>query len=117
MMYNYRESDPGELEFITVATAEELSDGERILVEIDGFAIAVFQIGDQFFAISDVCSHDDGPVAEGELEGNDILCPRHGAAFDLRSGKALTLPAVVDIPAYPVRLLEGEIQVGLPLED
>jgi nitrite reductase/ring-hydroxylating ferredoxin subunit len=55
-------------------------------------------------------------VAEGEIEGHEVICPRHGAHFDLHTGKALTLPAVVDIPAYPVRVAEGEVLVGIPLK-
>jgi 3-phenylpropionate/trans-cinnamate dioxygenase ferredoxin subunit len=85
-----------------------------LIIDIDGSPIAVFQIAGAYFAIADVCSHDDGPVAEGLLEDHEIECPRHGARFDLRSGKALTLPAVVDIPAYPVRVEGGEILVGVP---
>ena len=69
-----------------------------------------------FYAIADVCSHDDGPLAEGDVEGHEVICPRHGAHFDLQSGKALSLPAVVDIPAYPVRVEGDEILVGVPVE-
>ena len=104
------------LDFIPVAEVGELQDGGRLIVEIENEVIALFRIGEEYYAISDVCSHDDGPVAEGELMGREIICPRHGARFDLATGRALSLPAVVDIPAYPVRLQEGEIQVGLPIE-
>ena len=114
-MFNYHEIESTNLEYITIASVDELTEGDRILVEIDGLAIAVFRVGDDYFAISDICSHDDGPVAEGDLEGKNIICPRHGAAFELTTGKALSLPAVVDIPAYPVQVAEDEIQVGLPL--
>ena len=102
------------LEFVVVATEDELGDGERILFEIDGESIVLFKIAEAFFAIADLCSHDDGPVAEGEVEGHEVICPRHGARFDLHTGKALTLPAVVDIPAYPVRVEDGEVLVGMP---
>jgi 3-phenylpropionate/trans-cinnamate dioxygenase ferredoxin subunit len=115
-MYNYREIDSEKLEYVTIATVDELGNGERLIVYVDKEAIAVFNIAGEYFAISDVCSHDDGPVAEGALDQFDLECPRHGARFDLRSGKALSLPAVVDIPAYPVRIEGDEIQVGLPVE-
>jgi len=115
-MLNYRLLDQANLEFVTVATVDEIGNGQRKLVDIDGEPLAVFNIAGQYFAIADVCSHDDGPVAEGMLDGMEIECPRHGARFDLRTGKALTLPAVVDIPAYPVRVVGNEIQVGLPPE-
>jgi len=113
-LYNYFEMEEDKLEFVVVATEDELGDGERILFEIDGESIVLFKIAEAFFAIADLCSHDDGPVAEGEVEGHEVICPRHGARFDLHTGKALTLPAVVDIPAYPVRVEDGEVLVGMP---
>ncbi|NOR89946.1 MAG: Rieske 2Fe-2S domain-containing protein [Anaerolineales bacterium] len=114
-MYNYKTYKEEDVEFVSVASEDEVGNGERILLEIDGQAIALFNIAGEFFAIADVCSHDDGSVAEGELDAYEIVCPRHGAHFDLRTGKALTLPAVVDIPAYPVRVEEGEVLIGLPV--
>jgi 3-phenylpropionate/trans-cinnamate dioxygenase ferredoxin component len=113
-MFNYRMPHDVELEYVTVATVDELAAGQRKLVDVDGEALAVFNIAGRYFAIADRCSHDDGPVAEGEIDGETIECPRHGARFMLDTGKALTLPAVVDIPAYPVRVVGQEIQVGLP---
>jgi 3-phenylpropionate/trans-cinnamate dioxygenase ferredoxin subunit len=115
-MYNYHMVDPEKLEFIAVAAVEEIGEGERMIFEVDEQSIALFNIAGSYFAIADVCSHDDGPVAEGEIEGHEIECPRHGARFDLTSGKALTLPAVTDIAAYPVRVEGDQILVGLPLE-
>jgi 3-phenylpropionate/trans-cinnamate dioxygenase ferredoxin subunit len=116
-MYNYKELTDEEIEYLTVATVDELSNGQRLIFEIDGTPIALFSIAGRYFAIADICSHDDGPVAEGEVNGFEVECPRHGARFDIMTGKALTLPAVVDIPAYPVRLEGNEIQIGLPLSD
>ncbi|HLC04201.1 MAG TPA: non-heme iron oxygenase ferredoxin subunit [Anaerolineales bacterium] len=116
-MFNYRMLETDKLEYVTVATPGELGNGERKLLDIDGEIIAVFNIAGAYFAIADVCSHDDGPVAEGEVVmGTEIECPRHGARFDLKTGKALSLPAVVDIPSYPVRVVGDEIQIGLPIE-
>lgn len=117
-VFNYREIEAQHIEYIPVAAVSELGNGERLIFDIDGEPIAVFNIAGNYFAIKDVCSHDDGPVAEGPLDEAEleIECPRHGARFDLQTGKALTLPAVVDIPAYPVRVVEDEIQIGLPLE-
>ena len=103
------------LEFVSVASVEELDSEERLLLDIDGSPIALFKIADEIFAIADICSHDDGPLAEGEVEGHEVVCPRHGAHFDLQSGKALTLPAVVDIPAYPVKIEGEDILVGVPI--
>ncbi|HET7009160.1 MAG TPA: non-heme iron oxygenase ferredoxin subunit [Anaerolineales bacterium] len=115
-MYNYKEVDAANLEFVTVATVSELSNGERLLLDVGGDPIAVFNIAGRYFAIADVCSHDDGPVGEGDVTDTQIACPRHGARFDLATGKVLSLPAVVDIPAYPVRVVGEEIQVGFPVE-
>jgi 3-phenylpropionate/trans-cinnamate dioxygenase ferredoxin subunit len=116
-VFNYRKVEADRVEYVTVASVAELAAGERLLVEIDGRPLAVFQIAGEYFAIADVCSHDDGPVAEGPLNGYEIECPRHGAHFDVRDGRVLSLPAVIDIPAYPVRVVDGEIQVGLPAEE
>jgi 3-phenylpropionate/trans-cinnamate dioxygenase ferredoxin subunit len=106
-MYNYKELTNEEIEYITVATVDELGNGQRLIFEVDTLPIALFNIAGEYFAIADICSHDDGPVAEGDVREYEVECPRHGARFDIKSGKALTLPAVVDIPAYPVRL-EGD---------
>jgi len=116
-MYNYAKLEAEKCEFVPVCTVDELPDGGRVYVEIDGDSIVVFNIAGSYFAIADICSHDDGPLGDGELDGYDVKCPRHGAAFDVRTGKALSLPAIVDIPAYPVRVVAGEIEVGFPLDE
>ena len=113
-MFNYRVPQRADLEYVTVATTGELGPGQRKLVDVDGEPLAVFNVGGRYFAIADRCSHDEAPVGEGQVVGDSIECPRHGARFSLETGAALCLPAVVDIPAYPVRVVEGEIQVGLP---
>jgi 3-phenylpropionate/trans-cinnamate dioxygenase ferredoxin subunit len=113
-MVYYDKVDPATAEFVAVATTDELPNGARKIIEVDGRAIAVFNIAGEYYCIADVCSHDDGPVAEGELEGYEIECPRHGARFDVRTGKVLSFPAIVDIPAYPVKVEGDEILVGLP---
>jgi 3-phenylpropionate/trans-cinnamate dioxygenase ferredoxin subunit len=116
-MVNYHMVEDDDLEFISVATVDDLPSGHRIILDVDGEPIAVFNIAGEYFAISDICSHDEGSIAEGDLVGHSIECPRHGARFDLRTGKAQSLPAVVDIPAYPVRVVGDEIRVGLPAFD
>lgn len=113
-MFNYRMSDPATCQFFDVFPQEELADGDRAFVEFERRSIVIFKIAGEYFAIADVCSHDDGPLGDGELEGWTISCPRHGAQFDVRSGKVLTLPAVQDIPAYPVRVQNGMVQIGIP---
>ena len=116
-MYNYRELDQEKLEYIPVGSVEELKVGERLFVEIDGSPIVVLNIDGQYLAIGDVCSHDDGQVGEGNLEGFEIICPRHGARFDIQTGRVLALPAFVDIPAYPVRVVGDQIEIGFPPEN
>ncbi|MCZ7547116.1 MAG: non-heme iron oxygenase ferredoxin subunit [Anaerolineae bacterium] len=100
-------------EFVTVATVDEVPPGERIVVEVDDHFIAVFNVGGKYYAIEDVCTHDGGPLAEGTLEDYRIECPRHGGAFDIRSGKVLSWPATQPVPWYEVRVVDDEIQVAL----
>lgn len=112
---NYQQKiDPATALYVEVAATSELPNGARKIVEIDGQPIAVFNIAGAFYAIADICSHDDGPVAEGDLHDHEIECPRHGARFDVRTGKVLSFPAIVDIPAYPVKVDNGAVWVGLP---
>jgi 3-phenylpropionate/trans-cinnamate dioxygenase ferredoxin subunit len=115
-MFNYTKVEGAKIEYLDIAPASELPNGERLFVEIGGRSLVIFNIADQFFSIGDICSHDDGPVGDGDLEGFNIVCPRHGGEFDVRSGQAVQMPAVVDIPAYPVRVVDGMIQVGIPKE-
>jgi len=113
---NYTQLDPSECDFYDIAAADEIPNGERLFVVIDEAYLVVFNIAGDFYAIEDVCSHDDGPLGDGDLEDHEVACPRHGARFDVRTGKALTFPAVEDISAYPVQIIDGKIQVGLPKE-
>ena len=115
-MFNYTTLDESKAEFIEIAPASELPNGERLFVDLGDKPIVILNIAGKLFAIGDVCSHDDGPLGDGMIEGNNIVCPRHGGEFDVRDGKAVQMPAVVDIPAYPVRVVDGMIQVGLPKE-
>lgn len=105
--------DLSRYEFVQIVEAAELTPGERLLVEVDEQPIAIFNVDGKYYAIGDVCTHDDGPLGDGELDGYQIICPRHGARFDIRSGKAMTLPAFVDTPWYPVRVQDGWVEVGL----
>lgn len=116
VMFNYTTVEETKIEFVEIAPASELPNGERLFLEIEGRPIVIFNIAGQLFAIGDVCTHDDGPLGDGDLEGYNIVCPRHGAEFDVRTGKVVQMPAVVDIPAYPVKVAEGMIQVGVPKE-
>jgi len=115
-MFDYTKTDETKVEYVDIAPASELPNGERLFLEIEGKALVIFNIAGQFFCIGDVCTHDEGPVGDGDLEGFNIVCPRHGGEFDVQTGKAVQMPAVVDIPAYPIRVVEGMIQLGMPKE-
>ena len=108
------QADPEPVEYVAVAVVDELPNGTRKFLEVDGAPIAVFNIAGSYYAVADLCSHDDGPVAEGNLYGYEIECPRHGARFDVRTGQVVSFPAIVDIPNYPVKVERGQILVGLP---
>jgi 3-phenylpropionate/trans-cinnamate dioxygenase ferredoxin subunit len=94
-------------EFVKVAVTSELPPGGKKLLDMDGRAVALFNAGGTFYAIDDVCTHDGGPLAEGELEGCEIECPRHGARFDVRTGAALCMPAVEPVATHEVKI-EGD---------
>jgi 3-phenylpropionate/trans-cinnamate dioxygenase ferredoxin component len=115
-MFNYRTYDEARCNFYKIALIDELPNGERLFLEIGDRAIVVFNLAGEYYAVGDICTHDDGPLGDGDLEGYEIVCPRHGARFDVRTGAVLSLPAVVDIPAYPVRVVDGQIEVGVPAE-
>lgn len=100
-------------DFHRIASTNELPPGTRKLVELDGRAIAVFNVAGQYYAIDDVCTHDGGPLAEGKLVGCEIECPRHGARFDLRSGRALCMPAFEGVATHEVRTEDGSVLVRL----
>lgn len=113
-MFNYTTHPAENLDFIEIAPASELPNGQRLFVDVGDRPIVIFNIAGQLFAIGDVCTHDDGPLGDGTIEGFNVVCPRHGAEFDVRTGKVMQMPAVVDIPAYPVQVREGQIFVGIP---
>ncbi|MBI2846131.1 MAG: non-heme iron oxygenase ferredoxin subunit [Chloroflexi bacterium] len=99
------------------ARVGEILPGERKIRDLGELIVAVFNIDGEYYAIEDVCTHDGGPVAEGELEGHTIICPRHGAHFDVRSGAVLSMPAVVPIDSYPVRIEGEDILIQLDGEE
>ncbi len=114
VMYNYTQLDPAQLEFVEIVPQDQLPPGERLFIEVGGKSIVIFNLAGSYFAIGDVCTHDSGPVGDGDIEGNEIICPRHGARFNIRTGQVTSLPATVDIPAYPMRVVNGMIELGLP---
>jgi 3-phenylpropionate/trans-cinnamate dioxygenase ferredoxin component len=98
---------------VKAGKVSEIQPGDRKLFQAEGLFIAVFNVGGKYHAIEDVCTHDDGPVAEGELEGYEIECPRHGARFDIRDGRVLSFPAIRPIRSFPIRIEGDDIIVEL----
>jgi len=97
--------------WIDVAKTDELPPGERRVVEVEGVLIAVFNLRGEYFAIEDTCSHDGGELASGEVKGDEIICPRHGARFCIKTGEATALPALQSIATFPVQVANGVVQV------
>jgi len=99
--------------FNRVADVSEIADPGKLLVEVDGEVVALFHVEGRFYAIDDVCTHDGGPLVDGELTGYKIACPRHGAKFDIRTGAALSMPAVRPTRAHAVKVEDGGVWVAL----
>jgi len=103
--------------WLEVCPAEELPPGSMKLVERGPFdAIGVYNCDGVYRAIEDRCSHDDGPLCEGDWEPDEciVVCPRHGARFDLESGRPLTLPAFQPVATFAVEVADGVVRVDLP---
>jgi len=103
-------------EFVKVADVSEVPDPGKTLVEVDGEMVALFHVDGTWHAIDDVCTHDGGPLADGELRNHTISCPRHGAKFDIRTGAALTMPAVRPTRAHDVKVEGSAVWVRLRAE-
>lgn len=97
--------------WLDVCSENDLVEGEPHVVYTDDHAIAVFLVGEDCYAVEDVCSHDGGELAGGDVDGCEVICPRHGARFDLRTGAALTAPAYEAIAIFETRVQDGTVQV------
>lgn len=98
-------------EWVNVAPDEELPPGTFRTVDVDGVQIAVFNVDGEYYAIEDVCTHDGGTLTGGTVEGDEVMCPRHGAHFSLKTGAALSPPAYEPVATFPVRVENGMVQV------
>ncbi len=94
-----------------VAAAATIAPGDYAQTELDATLIAVFNIGGEFYAIDDVCTHDGGELAGGAVDGDVVICPRHGARFCLRTGAALTPPAYEPVKTYETRVNDGIVEI------
>ena len=100
-------------DFLKAAETGDVPPGSVKAVEIDGRRIAVCNVDGEYYAVDDVCTHDGGPLGSGKLCDGQIECPRHGARFDVRSGRAVVLPAVLPIRTYALEVAGGEVRVSL----
>jgi 3-phenylpropionate/trans-cinnamate dioxygenase ferredoxin subunit len=101
-------------EFVKVAKVAEIIPGKRKLIDLEEITVALFNINGKYYCIEDVCTHDGGPLAEGVLGGFEIECPRHGALFDVRDGSVISMPAVVPVPHYEVKIVGEDIYIESP---
>ena len=100
-------------EYQPVCKAGEIPDPGKAVFEVDGRFVVVFHLDGEWHALDDCCTHDEGPLGEGDIDGFQIICPRHGARFDVRTGQALTMPATRATPHYDVRVEGDQVLVKL----
>jgi 3-phenylpropionate/trans-cinnamate dioxygenase ferredoxin subunit len=99
--------------FVRAAQVSDVAPGQVKVVEVEGEDVALCNVDGEIYAIADVCTHDDGPLGQGCLHGDQIECPRHGARFNVRTGQALGLPAVVPLPTFAVQVEGDDILVNV----
>jgi 3-phenylpropionate/trans-cinnamate dioxygenase ferredoxin subunit len=104
-------------DWVNVSAVGDFPPGSVRSVDADGTQVAVFNVGGDYYAIEDVCTHDGGILTGGALQGDVVVCPRHGARFCVRTGKALSPPAYEDVVVFPVRVEAGIVQVRDPRWD
>jgi 3-phenylpropionate/trans-cinnamate dioxygenase ferredoxin subunit len=100
---------------VDVAPVDELPPGSVKIVRAGQVAVGVYNLDGEYYAIEDRCSHDDGPLAEGDFDADDavVVCPRHGSRFDIRTGRPLTLPAYEPVDTFPVVVDDGWVKVDI----
>ena len=99
--------------FVKVARLDECREGRPLQVWVDDRALCLCRVGKDVYAISDICTHQEYFLSEGKLEGTTIECPRHGARFDVTTGKVKRLPAFKPVKTFPVRIVDGDVQVKI----
>lgn len=104
------------MEFVKVATVDQIAPGTALRVEVGDEPVAVFNLDGEFYAIGDVCSHEEASLSEGDVFGEVVECPLHGAEFDIKTGAARTLPAVTPVPTFPVKIQDDSIFIGVSRE-
>jgi 3-phenylpropionate/trans-cinnamate dioxygenase ferredoxin subunit len=103
------------VELVKVASVGDIEPGGKLVVEVDGALVALFNVDDtQYYAVEDICTHDGGPLADGEiLDIYEIECPRHGARFDIRTGAALVMPAFEPVQTYEIVVSGNDILLAV----
>ncbi len=96
-----------------VAELKDIKPGGKMVVDADGIAVALYNVEGSIYATDDICTHDGGPLADGEVQGYEIICPRHGARFDVRTGKALCMPAFTPVNTYKVKVQGNDIYIEM----
>ena len=100
--------------FVTVGRTADVPEGRPEVFEVEDRHVAVYRLDGAYYAIEDICTHDGGPLAEGDVEDGEVICPRHGARFDIKTGAVRCMPAVTPVESYPVRVEGGDLYIGLP---
>ncbi len=100
-------------EWVKVAQVGEIPEGRIKVVTAKGQRLALANVGGSYHAVEDLCTHDGGPLGEGELVGDQVECPRHGARFNVKSGAAVTLPAIVPVKTFPVKVSGNDVLIEL----
>ena len=99
--------------YIKVCKDDEIAEGKVKTVVTRNGRVSLVRLNGEVCAFEDVCTHDDGPLGDGELDGEEIICPRHGARFNMRTGAATKMPATEGIEVYPVRANGNEIEIDM----
>ena len=100
-------------DYIKVAAEGDVAEGQAKVFEANDARVVLCKVEGKCYAIADVCTHDGGPLGEGDLDGYEIICPRHGARFDVRTGAVLAFPAIMPVASYPVMVADGEVLVKI----
>ena len=96
-----------------IASVNDLNDGEAKKIEIDDKAIALFRIDGEYFATDDTCTHEKASLSEGEIDNKTVTCPHHGARFNIKTGQAMTLPAMFPVKTYQIKIDGNDIMIDM----
>lgn len=100
-----------EVDWLELGRVDEFAEGDRHVVDVAGREVVVVRAAGRFYAIDNICTHDGEELASGPVEGAEIICPRHGARFCLRTGEALTPPAYEPVATHELRVVDGRLSI------